>query len=322
MELLVVIAIIGILVALLLPAIQAAREAARRAQCVNHLKQLSLAALNHESAHQAYPVGGWVYYWVGDPDSGNDRYQPGSWPYGITPFIEDGQLREMGAGLSLADKVLVTNKLLTVPITLFHCPTRRPAIPYPLGGGFKNASVAAGSPVAKIDYAGNGGTYRPNSGAGEFSWAPGITSDPKVAGAALDRGTAFKWPTNKSCDGIFCFASKLPGKKITDGTSKTYLFGEKYLNPDHYDTGQDYGDNETAFTGLDWDNVRWTADGTPRPDQPGLGNYWIFGSAHPSIFNMSMCDGSVQSMSYDIDITTNQRLSSRRDGEVAVSSGY
>ena len=59
-ELLVVIAIIGILVALLLPAIQAAREAARRNQCMNNLKQLSLGALNHESTHQAVPIG-----WLG-----------------------------------------------------------------------------------------------------------------------------------------------------------------------------------------------------------------------------------------------------------------
>ena len=70
MELLVVIAIIGVLVALLLPAIQAAREAARRNQCMSQIKQLALGCLNTHDTQKHFPTGGWGWGWVGDPDRG------------------------------------------------------------------------------------------------------------------------------------------------------------------------------------------------------------------------------------------------------------
>src|SRR6476620_9751486 len=88
-ELLVVIAIIGILVALLLPAIQAAREAARRAQCKNHLRQIGIACLNFENSNKIFPAGGWGFLWMGDPDSGMGRHQPGGWIYQVCPYLEE-----------------------------------------------------------------------------------------------------------------------------------------------------------------------------------------------------------------------------------------
>ncbi len=99
-ELLVVIAIIGILIALLLPAVQAAREAARRIECGNHLKQIGLGALNHHETHRHMPTGGWGWRWTGDPDKGFGKDQPGGWAFAILPFIEEQNLHDLGRGQS------------------------------------------------------------------------------------------------------------------------------------------------------------------------------------------------------------------------------
>src|SRR5690606_28075703 len=97
-ELLVVIAIIGILVALLLPAVQAAREAARRTQCKNNLGQIALGCLLHVDAHQSLPSGGWAKYYTADPNRGYGPDQPGGWCYNILAFVEEESLRDLGRG--------------------------------------------------------------------------------------------------------------------------------------------------------------------------------------------------------------------------------
>ena len=99
-------------------------------------------------------------------------------------------------------------------------------------------------------------------------------------------------------------------KDITNGTSNTYLFGEKYLNPDNYATGSDPGDNEAMYVGFDNDINRNTAS-VPLRDRPGYSNTFVFGSMHLGGVNMSYCDGSVQAISYNIDPAVFKRAGNR-----------
>lgn len=99
-ELLVVIAIIGVLVGLLLPAIQAAREAGRRLTCSSHLKQLALGMIVHENSLKFFPTGGWGCQWTGDADRGFDKRQPGGWTYNVLPFIEQRSLHDWAAAIT------------------------------------------------------------------------------------------------------------------------------------------------------------------------------------------------------------------------------
>ena len=162
-ELLVVITIIGILIALLLPAVQAAREAARQMQCRNNVKQLALGCLNHESTFKRFPSDGWGFAWTGDADQGSDRCQPAGWIYNILPFIEQPEMHDMGAGHLWNDpaKLAANLERLSVALPVLYCPTRRKAIAYPWSQGWHPANVPT-TPVVvtRSDYAGNGGdTY-------------------------------------------------------------------------------------------------------------------------------------------------------------------
>jgi prepilin-type N-terminal cleavage/methylation domain-containing protein len=216
-ELLVVIAIIGILLGLLLPAVQKVREAAARAQCQNNLHQLGVAVLQHNFAHQFLPnnggpapnqvnrvatEGGW--WGLGDPLA-NPADQPGSWGYSILPYIEQQNA--------------VTANDQAVAIKLFLCPSRNrgqpqavpdidpitPSVTYTSGGI---------NPWCKTDYAGN--------------WY--VLIDRWLSGGAPLAGPP------------------LGLTDITDGASNTILLGEKAIDPKRYNTGGWYFD-EPIFTG-------------------------------------------------------------------------
>ncbi|MCC7083996.1 MAG: DUF1559 domain-containing protein [Pirellulales bacterium] len=332
-ELLVVIAIIGILIALLLPAVQAAREAARRTQCKNNLKQIALGAFNHEAARKSFPFGGWTYYWMGDPNQGFSRSQPGSWPYNLLPYVEEASLRELGRGQTGFAKNTSMVRLIQSPVGLYYCPSRRKASGYP-GGYPVNLAGNGALLVAKVDYAANtGAIYDP--ACQNSNWAP--TAGPvESAIADLNSSGGKRWPDTGPCDGAICPAKGVKLSEISDGTSHTMFAGEKYLRPERYEDGADLGDNESAFVGYNGDIARWTGvapSGTtypipnsyvlqPRQDRSGFDYDWrAFGSAHPGVMNAAFCDGSVQSVSFNVDPQVFIRIGSRRDGQsVSVNS--
>lgn len=319
-ELLVVIAIIGILVALLLPAVQAAREAARRTQCQNNLRQLGLACLQHHEAYKSFPSNGWGYRFVGDPDRGYGAKQPGGWMYNILDFIEEGTLRSMGKGVTpdSEKQIIMGVRAQAIIVPGFHCPSRRPAILYkynrydPMNNANDLGLTRSGS--VRGDYAISVGDVLSGTDSTGRTIACDVNQGPGTY-ADGDSGT-YNWKqSRKTCNGVSFQRGNVRIADVEDGTAKTYLVGEKYLDPRYYQTGEDWGDDTTYFTGVDHDNQRWSLD-FPAQDQFGQAAPTVWGAAHAGAFYMVMADGSVQSISYSIELTVHQRLGSRRDGNV------
>jgi prepilin-type N-terminal cleavage/methylation domain-containing protein/prepilin-type processing-associated H-X9-DG protein len=283
-ELLVVIAVIAILIAMLVPAVQKVREAAAATQCENHLKQMALGAMNHETTHKYLPHGGWGFQCVGIPAKGFGASQPGGWMYSLLPYIE---------------KVDVYNsptpkQLVETPIPTYHCPARRPAKLYPAGPTqWQPFWTGTLTYVARADYAMNAGS---------------VTFD--YGGSSSQQSLP---PVYKS-DGVAHRAAVCKLKEITDGTSATYLIGEKYINPDFYETADDLGDNENCYVGSDRDTLRFSQQ--PGRDRKGLDLSYSFGSNHQGGFFMAFCDGHVQRIFYNVDINVHRALCVRNDGIV------
>ncbi len=303
-ELLVVIAVIGILIALLLPAVQAAREAARRTQCVNHLRQYAVAVHGHIDAIGYFPTGGWGWDWVGDPNRGTAERQPGGWNFNLQPYMEQTQTYGLGAGLSGTQQATALANMVRTYQRYFNCPTRRtPQLFFNAFGNFVAYNAGPSAAVARLDYAINVGDQLLD----EYDGGP--------TSLAAGDDPAYPWPDTTLLTGVCFRRSRVMPQDVTDGMSCTYLIGEKYLNPDAYYTGTDAADNEDAYVGFDNDICRVTAVGeTPMPDTRGFADTFRFGSAHAATFNMSFCDGSVHSIRYEIDGEVHRRLGNRRDG--------
>lgn len=279
-----------------------------------------------------FPTGGWGIHWVGDADRGFGQDQPGGWIYNILPFIEQKAKHDMpkdGKPNEHTDPQLQgARQMLLEPLSIIYSPSRRSGKFYNKEEPVRFANNSALNPpgdrgyVGRSDYAANAGDYPIGGGQGGpggllkpnsyYDWyvvsKTGILNSKNNADGTLElTGIAFQ-------------RSEIGIKHISDGTSKTYFAGEKYLDSTSYETGTDTGDNETWCTGHNNDNFRttgWNPDNPteylPRPDGPmEIGG--IFGSAHPVTWNVSYCDGHVEAISYDIDPLVHRNKSNRQDG--------
>ncbi|HEX5447540.1 MAG TPA: DUF1559 domain-containing protein [Pirellulales bacterium] len=305
LEMLVVVSIVGMLLALLLPAVQAARESGRRAQCQNHLKQQALAVLSLESATGRYPTAGWGAWWVGDPDRASGIHQPGGWIYCTLPYLERTDLRQMGQGQPLAARKKSIAQVMQIPVSLFNCPTRRRSALYAFDANFAAHALEADPvvAVARSDYAANAGSQsrcEVNLWGGPVSLAEG--DDPE-----------FPWPDVSDHNGVCYLRSEITPAHLRDGTSHTYLIGEKHLNAADYETGANHGDDWSMYTGYQDDICRCGYQ-APTPDSNAVTDTCRFGSAHPSGWGAAFCDGGVRWMSFEIDPAVHRRLAARADG--------
>jgi prepilin-type N-terminal cleavage/methylation domain-containing protein len=341
-EVLVVIFIIGVLLALLLPAVQSAREAGRATQCRNNLRQLAIALASHHDVHKQFPSGGWTYRWLPDPDAGYGKEQPGSWIYGVLENLEQGQLRQLGKGATGAEQSKQIAQLIATPLAVLNCPSRRPATTYPINsesqGQLVNWPKDAGislSMAARSDYGGCAGGGEPPVSSDVFDRGKPVdgpgpnTKEEASEWEVADPATGLsRWQTEVSGRANGAIISRYPIslRQISDGTSKTYLLGEKFIEIDHYESGWSISDDQNAYVGFDRDNQvssRFLPLGDTSSAQMALAitaageEYGFhFGSAHPGIFHAALCDGSVHTVANDVDLAVHRAAGSRDEAEV------
>ena len=353
-ELLVVIAIIALLMGLLLPAVQAVRESARRVQCSNNLKQIGMATQSHLQAWQTFPSAGWCWGNGPDPNAGYREEQPGSWIYNLLAYMELSGLRNMGASLTGAARNSEVRKVIETALPGMSCPSRRPA-PKPFqfvhGGCF--ARLERPALIAATDYAGCGGsrrvavsgvcvaveqrpdgvwrcTSRSNDGYGLLN----LPSNQQEIARQLTNGyphrpdPPLKLDQVELIDGVIASFGRVREDDVTDGHSNTILAGERTLHPEYYE--RSYCENDQGWTvGYDWDNIRFTQPRDARPNEPCLqpdssippghvdcqGQY---GSAHSSGVGFVFCDGSVRTIAYGVDREIYKRLGSRNMNDIVI----
>lgn len=319
-ELLVVIAIIGILIALLLPAVQAAREAARMTQCKNNLKQMGLAFISHHDAHKHFPTGGWGWHWTGDPDRGYDKSQPGGWPYNILAFMEKEALREMGGGgdpnvlepAQMAAAAIVG----ATPVPGFICPTRRKdVVPLP----FVHAACCGGKYFENSD-------KPPAAGRMDYAACAGDGTVVNDGGPAWGGEGTYGYSPSKTCTGITFQRSQVKISDVLDGTTHTIMVAERFIQPKYYESGTKTDDDQHAFVGHDHDTLRWTNANYPPlrdTDNASTNNLtFSFGSLHSAGFNAAFADGAVRTIRYEISTIVYQTLGNRKDGKPVPAGSY
>jgi prepilin-type N-terminal cleavage/methylation domain-containing protein/prepilin-type processing-associated H-X9-DG protein len=328
-ELLVVIAIIGVLVALLLPAIQAAREAARRSQCANNLKQVGLAVLNLESSLKTYPTGGIKPWPIIEDYSSNGRpfgpeRQGLSWAFQILPYLEQG------AVYNLAETVRIKDS----PIAMYNCPSRRApqfnTVDQAWLMDYAGLTTAASrgstpGPVLFDTLLGNNNGCQNNYGM--WGTTSGVTNDhiPKSADNHRTRyagffgvfvRTSYLVDTATKAVTDLGYGQPTTIAAIEDGTSNTAMVSEKHIRTDLIEDRPAWDDRGWS-DGWDYDTMK-NGLCQPIPDdtveKPGAIDAASAGSAHASVLNVLYADGSVHSVNFDVAIETWNSAIHRADG--------
>ena len=301
-ELLVVIAIIGILISLLLPAIQAAREAARRVSCVNNLAQLGIALQNYESAHSVLPPG--TVDKKGPIRNRPEGYQM-SWMVQLLPYLEEvSTFKHIDFAVGVYDKK--NAPVRAIGISTYLCPSyggdirRRPPDPSENG----NPETAMGSTVPSA----------PN---------PSDDQNPAIAGTWVVSTYAgchndVETPIQADNNGVLFLNSHIRQKDVTDGATHTIYVSEKL--GDGLDLGWMSGTRATLRNAGTVPSLYSYEKTIPFDDQPKTPvNDLIvggFASSHPAVCNTLFGDGRTSSISKDIELKLLQQLANRADGKL------
>lgn len=316
-ELLVVIAIIGVLVALLLPAVQAAREAARRTQCKNGLKQIALALQNYHGTHQRFPEGV-VHQNPAPPSVSNSYLGNWSWNALILPYVEQNAAYEQSGVLQtdLATALDDVNKLaaMQAAMPVFLCPT-------------------TSSPTINEE-------RDPQSASGQHY---GLTTSDYVGVNSSNELRRFRGQPGKQANGIFMVEKGTRIREITDGTSNTIILGERSWETTlSGNEGFVLGRAGVVF------GIRGVRDNSEigLADGMGCGKYAMnyssssptksnsfarrgFSSRHPGGANFAFADGSVIFLSDDIDggfdadqIATTEEVDTPWEALLAIADGH
>ncbi len=331
-ELLVVIAIIGILIGMLLPAVQQVREAARRTSCLNNLRQMGVASHNFEGTFKHFPTAGGAVQQFVNPEeqcSSIYGYELSSWMYQLLPFIEQQNVQNLRSGNPCGP---IASGMAETPIGTFNCPSRD-----------NRFAIAFTEIFALGDYAGVLASWNDPNWQG-FEWQ--VTSPPRqdeddvVWTGIIARGGHVQ--LNSGSPQVTKFR-KIGFEDVLDGTSNTIMLAEKSVDSRFYTLASanpwPFWELYGYYVGADWPHMRMFAAATqgnssPSPvipplgdaeDRPeGLESYstgqtveFGFGSAHPGVINAVMGDASTQTVTRSGDLILLDRLGKRADGTLA-----